>query len=65
MHCSVISGQKLCNIPDELDMENISMEGTGLKKGTTWKLHNGTDLGCPQECVGDCDKVGMKNDAKE
>ena len=41
------------------------MGGTGLRKGTTCKLYNETDPGCPQECVGDCDKVGRKNGAME
>ena len=36
-----------------------------LLKGVMWKLHNETDLDCPQECVGDCKKVGRKNGAKE
>ena len=30
-----------------------------------WKLHNKNDPGSPQEFVGDCDKVGRKNGAKE
>ena len=53
------------NIPDDLDMGEMGMDGTGLKKGITWKLHNETGPGCPQECVGDCDKVGRGNSAKE
>ena len=46
------------NIPDDLDMGEMGMNRIGLQKGITWKLHNETDHGCPQECVGDCDKVG-------
>ena len=53
------------NIPDDLDMDDMDMEGTGLKKGITCKLHNNTDPGCSQECVGDCGKVGRKNGAME
>ena len=30
-----------------------------------WKLHNKTDTGFPHESIGDCDKVGRKNGAKE
>ena len=30
-----------------------------------WKLHNDTDPGFPQECVGDCGKLGRENGAKE
>ena len=50
---------------DDPDRGERGMDGTGLKNGITWKLHNETDPGCPQECVGDCDKVGRKNGAKE
>ena len=53
------------NIPDELDMGKMGMDGIGLKKGITWKLHNKTDPGCRHDCVGDCDKVGRENGAKE
>ena len=48
------------NIPDDLDMD-----GKGLKKGITSKLHNETDPRCPQECVGDFGKAGRKNGAME
>ena len=48
------------NIPDDLDMGDMGMDRTGLKKVITCKLHNDTDPGCPQECVGDCSKVGRK-----
>ena len=48
----------MMNIPDELDMGKVGMDRTGLKNWDTWKLHNETDPGCLQECVGDCDKVG-------
>ena len=39
-------------------MEKMGMDITGLNKVET-------DHGCPQECVGDCDKAGSKNSAKE
>ena len=48
------------NIPDDLDMD-----GKGLKRGITCKLHNETDPRCPQECVGDCGKTGWENGAME
>ena len=48
------------NIPDDLDMGEMGMDITGLKKGTMCKLHNETDPGRPQECVGGCGKVGRK-----
>ena len=53
------------NIPDELDMCEMGMDGTVLKKGIICKLHNETDLGFPQKCVGDCDKAGRENGAME
>ena len=49
------------NVPDDLDMGEMGMDGTGFKKGITCKLHNETDPGCPQECVGDCGKVVRGN----
>ena len=55
----------IMNIPDDLDMGEMGMDGTGLKKDITCKLHNETDTGCPQEHVGDCGKVGRKYDAME
>ena len=51
---------EIVNIPDDLDMGEMGMDRTGLKKGVMWKLHNETDPGYPQNCVGDCDKVGSK-----
>ena len=39
------------------------MDGSDLKRGITCKLHNETDRGCPQECAGDCGKVGRENGA--
>ena len=42
---------EIMNIPDDLDMGDIGMDGTGLKKGITCKLHNETDPGFPQECA--------------
>ena len=38
---------EIMNIPDDLDMGDMGMDGTGLKKGITCKLNNGTDPGCP------------------
>ena len=46
--------EEIMNIPDDLDMGNMGMERVGLKQGFLWKLHNKTDPGRPQECVGDC-----------
>ena len=51
----------MMNIPDELDMDKMGMDRTVLKNGITWKLHNKTDPGCLQECVGDCDEVGRES----
>ena len=59
------SRTEIINIPDNLDIGNMYMYGTGFKKGITYKLHNETDSGFPQECVGDCGKVGRKNGAME
>ena len=42
-------------------MENMGMDGKGLKRGVMWKLHNEKDPGCPQECVGDFDNVRGSN----
>ena len=53
------------NIPDDLDMGELGMDGQGLKWGITCKLHNDTDSGCPQECVGGCGKAGRGNGAME
>ena len=49
------------NIPDALDMGEIGIGGTSLKKGIMCKLHNKTDPGFPQEIVGDCVKVGWSS----
>ena len=35
------------NIPDDLDMGDMSMDRTGLKMGIACKLHNKTDPGFP------------------
>ena len=43
----------------------MGIYGKGLKRGITCKLYNETDHGCPQECVGDCGKVGRENGAME
>ena len=56
---------EIMNIPYDLDMGDMGMGRTGLKKGITCKLHNETDLGCPQECVGYCGKVLRKNRTME
>ena len=37
------------NITDDLDMGEMGMDVTGLKKGITCKLYNDTDPRCPQE----------------
>ena len=39
--------EEILNIPDDLDMEEMGMDRTGLKKGITCRLHNETDTGCP------------------
>ena len=36
---------EIMNISDDLDMGDMGMDGTGLKKGVMWKLHNDTDPG--------------------
>ena len=56
---------EIMNKPDNLDMGEMGMDGTGLKGGITCKLYNKTDPGCPQECVCDCDKVGRINGANQ
>ena len=53
------------NIPDDLDMGEMGMDGKGLKKGITCKLHNKTDPRCPEECFGGCGKTGRGNCAME
>ena len=53
------------NIPDDLDIDEMGMVRTGLKRGITCKLHNETDPRCPQECIGDYVKTGRKNVAME
>ena len=55
----------MMNISDELDTGKVGKHITGFKNGITWKLHNKTDPGCLQECVGDCDKVVMEIFPKE
>ena len=56
---------EIMNIPGDLDMGEMGMDGKGLKKGIMCKLHNETDPRCPKECVGDCGKAGRKNGAME
>ena len=46
------------NIQDDLYMGEMGMNVKGFKKCIRCKLHNETDHVCPQECVGDCGKVG-------
>ena len=46
-------------------MGEMEMDGTRFKNWITCKLHNETDPGFPQECVGDCGKVGKENGAME
>ena len=53
------------NIPDDLYMREMGIDGKGLNKGITCKLHNNTDPRFAQECVGDCGKTGRKNGAME
>ena len=53
------------NISDELDTGKVGKHITGFKNGIMWKLYNGTDPGCLQVCVGDCDKVGRESFPKE
>ena len=55
----------IMNIPDNLDIGEMGMDGKGFKKGITCKLHNESDTRFPQECVGDCGKTGRKNGAME
>ena len=54
---------EIMNIPNDLDMVEMGMDRTGLKKRITCKLHNEIDPRCPQEGVGDCGKVGKENGA--
>ena len=44
---------------------NSSSVGKCLKEGITCKVHNETDHGFPQECVGGCGKSGRENSAME
>ena len=56
---------EIMNIPDDLDMDEMGIDGKGLKKMITCKQHNETDPGCPQEFVGDCGKALRENGAME
>ena len=58
-------GAEIMNIPDDLDMGEMDMDGKGLKQGITCKLHNETDPRCPQECVGYCGRTGRVHGAME
>ena len=59
------SRAEIMNIPDDLDMGEMVMDGKGLKKGITCKLHNETEHRCPQECVEDYGNTGKKKGAME
>ena len=56
---------EIMNIPDDLDMGDMGMDGKGLKRGIMCKLHNETEPKCSQECVGGCGKYGRENGAME
>ena len=43
----------------------MDMDGKGLKKGITCKMHNKTDPRCPHECFGGFGKTGRENGAME
>ena len=58
-------GSEIMNITDNLDMGDMGMYVAGLKKGVMCELHNKTDPGFPQKCVGGCGKVGRENSAKK
>ena len=47
---------EIMNIPDDLGMGEIGMDGKVLKMGIMCKLHNETDTRYPQESVGSCGK---------
>ena len=49
------------NLLDDINMDAMGMDGTGMKKGVMWKLHNDTDPECPQECFGNCANVSGRN----
>ena len=44
---------------------DMVMDRKGLRKVITCKLHNEPDPGCPQECIGGCEKSGKINGAME
>ena len=56
---------EIMNIPDDLDMGEMGMDGKGIKKGITCKLHKETDPRYTQDFVGDCGKAGRENGAME
>ena len=43
---------EIMNRPDDLNMEDMGIDGTGMKKGVRWNLHNENESECPQKCVG-------------
>ena len=51
----------IMNLLDDINMDAMGMDGTGMKKGVMWKLHNDTDPECPQECFGNCANVSGRN----
>ena len=56
---------EIMNISDDLDMDEMGMDGAGIKKGVMWKIHNETDPGFPQECVGDYENLGGRDGAED
>ena len=56
---------EIMNIPYDLNMGEMGMDGKSLKNRITCKLHNKIDPRCPQECVGGCYKKGRENGAME
>ena len=52
-------------ILDDLDMGKMCIYRKFFKKRMTCKIHNVTNPGFPQECVGDCGKTGRENGATE
>ena len=52
------------NILYDINMDEMGMEMTGMKKGVMWMLHKNNDTECPHECVRDCDNVSGRNVTK-
>ena len=53
------------SISDNLDMGEMRMDRSGMKKGFIYKPHNNTYPGCPQECVGYYESVRERNRAED